>query len=104
MEQESIELQQALTSLRYMGEEIHKRRIKLKKTLKNISFTTGLSMEDIQKIEQGEDTGNAADIWVVCEVLGIDYTNLLKEAIDYGKQNYNKEKTKLQIIKGGLHD
>ena len=99
-----MEVQQAMAALRYMGTEIHKKRVKLKKTIKQISFTSGLSIEDIQKIEQGEDTGNAADIWAVCEALGIDYATLMINALDYGKQHGNEQPMKLEIIKGGLHE
>ena len=55
-------LEQAKVTVRYMGTEIHNRREKLKKTVANLAFVTGLSREDIEMIERGEDTGNAADI------------------------------------------
>ena len=32
------------------------------------------------------DTGNAADVMVVANVLGIDYFDLLQKAIEYGKE------------------
>ena len=87
MTKQSLTIKQANASLSYMGREIHTRRVKLKEDIKRLSFSTGLSCEDIEKIEQGIDTGNAADILVVCEALGMDYAELVLSALEYVKEN-----------------
>ena len=85
-----------------MGTELHERREKLKKSIKGLSVTTGLSCEEIEMIERGEDTGNAADIMVLCEALGVDYGTLLMAALKYGTENYDGTEEKPKIILGGL--
>ena len=86
MEDRDLRLQQAFASMKYIGEQLHIRRTKLKKSIAEISFVTGLSRDDVFKIECGLDTGNAADVMVVANVLGIDYFDLLQKAIEYGKE------------------
>ncbi len=86
MDDRDIRLEQAFASMKYMGEQIHVRRTKLKKSIAEISFVTGLSRDDVFKIECGVDTGNAADVIVVANVLGIDYFDLLKDALEHGKK------------------
>lgn len=85
------ELQAALAAVRYMGIELRNRRVKLKKSVAEIAFVTGLSREDVTKIEQGIDTGNAADMMAVAEILGIDYFDLLKKALEYGKETVEEK-------------
>ena len=86
MEDRDLRLQQAFASMKYIGEQLHIRRTKLKKSIAEISCVTGLSRDDVFKIECGMDTGNAADVMVVANVLGIDYFDLLQKAIEYGKE------------------
>ena len=102
MENQDTRLQQAMASLRYIGAEIHNRREKLKKSVASIAFVTRISREEIEMIERGEDTGNAADIMVLCEVLGMDYAELMMAALKYGTENYDGAEKKTEIIMGGL--
>jgi len=102
MDEREKRLLQAQATVRYMGTEVHNRREKLKKSIKGISVTTGLSVDEIEMIERGEDTGNAADIMVMCEALGMDYGALLMAALKYGTENYDGAEKKPKIIMGGL--
>lgn len=102
MDDREKELQAAIAAVRYMGIQLRNRRLKLKKTVAGLAFTTGLSREDIETIESGGDTGNAADGMVLAMALGLDYADLLKEALDYGKEHYNDAAPSTKIIKGGL--
>lgn len=102
MENQDTRLQQAMASLRYIGAEIHNRREKLKKSVASIAFVTRISREEIEMIERGEDTGNAADIMVLCEVLGMDYAELMMAALKYGSEQIGGETEKPKIIKGGF--
>lgn len=102
MENQDTRLQQAMASLRYIGAEIHNRREKLKKSVASIAFVTRISREEIEMIERGEDTGNAADIMVLCQVLGMDYSELMMAALKYGTENYDGAEKKPKIIMGGL--
>lgn len=103
MDEHEKRLLQAQATVRYMGTQIHERREKLKKSIKGLSVTTGLSCDEIAMIECGEDTGNAADIMVLCEPLGIDYGALLMAALKYGAEHYDGADEKPRIIKGGLY-
>lgn len=91
MDERELQLQQALAALRYIGNALRTRRMKLKKSVAEIAFVTGLSREQVTTIEQGGDTGSAADPMAIAEVLGLDYFDILKEALDYGKETVTGE-------------
>lgn len=91
MDERDLALQQALATLRYIGYALRNRRLKLKKSVAEISFVTGISRDDVTKIEEGGDTGSAADPMAIAEVLGLDYFEILKEALDFGKRTVTGE-------------
>lgn len=74
-------LQRAALALQHVGAKLKQRRVKLNKTAAEISFKTGVSQTDIQRIELGMDTGNFFDVYRVAEVLDVDIADLLKKAM-----------------------
>ena len=74
-------LKRAKKALIYVGEALHEQRVKLNKSVAEVSFASGVSRRNVVKIECGMDTGNAAHTLAVAQVLGVDYAKLFMDAL-----------------------
>lgn len=74
-------LEQAKAAMRYLGEKIHEQRILKGMSIDQLAALSEVAAEDVEKAEQGIDTGSAVDIFLLAETLGINFADLMTEAI-----------------------
>lgn len=66
---------------RMIGDEIRAARARLNLSRHTLASKSGISAKTIQRIENGERPADVVQMHVLCEVLGVEITDLLGRAI-----------------------
>lgn len=72
----------AKAALLHIAQKLQKRRLELGKTVDDVAAASGVSCENVVKIEMGEDTDTYKDQVSVAVALGLDSTWPIRESLE----------------------